>query len=349
MQEAGAVDVAHAVLLVEQEDLEHVAEEAGPGAVGVAELGDRLAEVASSGAQRGLVRRSVANAPVGPRLVERSHRRHARRRVALGIEADGEQARRAARSAGRRRARGRDACSTPRLTGQPVASAQRGVDEGDDGEPVAASARRAWSRWPSLPSSGWSATSSITGSAYDAGRRRRVLGRERRRRRRCRRASSGSHGAACSRRAHRLPAWRGASARPAGDRARARHGSRASRRAATRASAAGRSGSCRSCSCPKCMRCGRPSLRLREVDGEERRELLAVPAVGLQELLVVLALLVPVREQRRREVDALAVPGLRDHVHLRADLLLVHDLLRVLGSETSKTRTVPSMKVSTKR
>src|SRR4029077_16040919 len=47
-----------------------------------------------------------------------------------------------------------------------------------------------------------------------------------------------------------------------------------------------------------------------EVDREERRQALAVPAVRLEELLVVLARLVPVGEQRRREVDALPVPGL---------------------------------------
>src|SRR6185369_14921914 len=64
---------------------------------------------------------------------------------------------------------------------------------------------------------------------------------------------------------------------------------------------------------------------LDEVDGKERGERLAVPTVRLQELLVVLAGLVPVREQRGREVHALAVPGLRHHVHLRADLLLVHE------------------------
>src|SRR5437899_2227491 len=53
-------------------------------------------------------------------------------------------------------------------------------------------------------------------------------------------------------------------------------------------------------------------LFLQEVDREQRRELLLVPGVRLQELLVVLARLVPLGEQRRREVDALPVPGLRD-------------------------------------
>src|SRR5262249_59993603 len=41
-----------------------------------------------------------------------------------------------------------------------------------------------------------------------------------------------------------------------------------------------------------------------EIDREERLQLLPVPAVRLQELLVVVALLVPIGEQRRREVDA---------------------------------------------
>src|SRR5262249_57216995 len=63
-------------------------------------------------------------------------------------------------------------------------------------------------------------------------------------------------------------------------------------------------------------------LGVEEVDLEERREVLAVPAVGLQELLAVGALLVPVGEQRRGDVEALTVPGLRDHVGLLPDLLL---------------------------
>ena len=67
-------------------------------------------------------------------------------------------------------------------------------------------------------------------------------------------------------------------------------------------------------------------------------ELLAVPGIGLQELLVVGALLVPVGEQRGGEIDAFTVPALRDHVDLRADLLRV-DLLRRLGiAQIEETR-----------
>src|SRR5215470_6470949 len=68
---------------------------------------------------------------------------------------------------------------------------------------------------------------------------------------------------------------------------------------------------------------------LEEVDGEEPRQALPVPAVRLQELLVVLPRLVPVGEERGREVDALPVPGLGHHVQLGADLLRVHELRAV--------------------
>src|SRR6185436_3832414 len=72
-----------------------------------------------------------------------------------------------------------------------------------------------------------------------------------------------------------------------------------------------------------------PQLLLGEVHLERGRERLAVPPEGAQELLVVGARLVPVREQRRGDVDAGAVPALRDHVHLGARVLLV-GLLRGL-------------------
>src|ERR1700674_5256711 len=55
---------------------------------------------------------------------------------------------------------------------------------------------------------------------------------------------------------------------------------------------------------------------------------MAVPVEGAQELLVVRALLVPVRQQARRDVQPLAVPALRDHVDLAAGMLLIA-LLRV--------------------
>src|SRR5207237_6686624 len=58
--------------------------------------------------------------------------------------------------------------------------------------------------------------------------------------------------------------------------------------------------------------------------------LLTVPGEAAQELFVVLAPFVPVREERRRDVDALAVPALRDHVDLLAGDLRVR-LLRRLG------------------
>src|SRR6185436_14940296 len=72
-----------------------------------------------------------------------------------------------------------------------------------------------------------------------------------------------------------------------------------------------------------------PELLLVEVDLERLPELIAVPAEAAQELLVVVAGLVPVRQQRGGDVDALAVPALRDHVDLLAGDLLV-GLLRML-------------------
>src|SRR5690606_9484270 len=59
-----------------------------------------------------------------------------------------------------------------------------------------------------------------------------------------------------------------------------------------------------------------------EIELEPLREPAAVPRVGAEELLIVLALLVPVSEQRAGEVEAFSVPALRDHVHLATDLLL---------------------------
>src|SRR3989441_4652737 len=64
-------------------------------------------------------------------------------------------------------------------------------------------------------------------------------------------------------------------------------------------------------------------LLSQEVDREERAQPIPVPTVRLQELLAVLARLVPVGEQRGGEVNALPIPGLRHHVHLGADLLRV--------------------------
>src|SRR5262245_31962113 len=71
-------------------------------------------------------------------------------------------------------------------------------------------------------------------------------------------------------------------------------------------------------------------LLLVEVDLERRLELLAVPGKAAHELLVVGAALVPVGQERRGDVDAGAVPALRDHVDLLAGDLLVR-LLGLLG------------------
>src|SRR5438477_665854 len=83
---------------------------------------------------------------------------------------------------------------------------------------------------------------------------------------------------------------------------------------------------------------GAPQLLLGEIDLECRRQLLAVPLEPAHELLVVLALLVPVGEQRRGDVDALPIPALRDHVDLLAGDLLVrlHGLGRVGQIEVAR-------------
>src|SRR5256885_13534140 len=54
-------------------------------------------------------------------------------------------------------------------------------------------------------------------------------------------------------------------------------------------------------------------LLLREIDLELARELAAVPGEAADELLVVVAALVPVGEQRQAVVQARALPALRDH------------------------------------
>src|SRR5580765_942583 len=69
---------------------------------------------------------------------------------------------------------------------------------------------------------------------------------------------------------------------------------------------------------------------LQEVDREALRQRLAIPAIGPEKLLIGIARLVPIGEQRACVIDTLAVPALRDHVQLFADLSLV-DLLRVVG------------------
>src|SRR5262245_16887398 len=71
-------------------------------------------------------------------------------------------------------------------------------------------------------------------------------------------------------------------------------------------------------------------LLLVEVHLERGRQGLAVPAERAHELLVVRAALVPVGEERGGDVDARAVPALRDHVDLLAGDALI-GLLWLLG------------------
>src|SRR5213594_54768 len=66
-----------------------------------------------------------------------------------------------------------------------------------------------------------------------------------------------------------------------------------------------------------------------EIQLELWLQLLAIPGIGADELLVVRALFVPMREERAAEVEPLPVPALRHHVDLLADGLLVN-LLRLL-------------------
>src|SRR5271170_7348599 len=69
------------------------------------------------------------------------------------------------------------------------------------------------------------------------------------------------------------------------------------------------------------MRTAEPLLA--EVDLERRCEFMAIPMKCAQELLVVLALFVPLRQQARSDVDAAAIPTLRHHVHLAAGVFAV--------------------------
>src|SRR5207244_6940825 len=68
---------------------------------------------------------------------------------------------------------------------------------------------------------------------------------------------------------------------------------------------------------------GAAERRLGEIHLEDLFELLAVPDEAAQELLVLGTELVPVGQQRRGDVDAFAVPALRDHVDLLAGDLRV--------------------------
>src|SRR4051812_17528235 len=66
-----------------------------------------------------------------------------------------------------------------------------------------------------------------------------------------------------------------------------------------------------------------------EIEREFLGQFFAIPSVGFQELLIVVAALVPAREERTAEVEPLPIPTLRDHIDLLADLLLVN-LFRLL-------------------
>src|ERR1700724_1722152 len=66
-----------------------------------------------------------------------------------------------------------------------------------------------------------------------------------------------------------------------------------------------------------------------EIEIEGWLQLLAIPRITANELLVVDALFVPPRQKRAREVEPLPVPALRHHIHLPANLLRVN-LFRLL-------------------
>src|SRR5262245_29363491 len=70
-------------------------------------------------------------------------------------------------------------------------------------------------------------------------------------------------------------------------------------------------------------------LERSEIDVEFRFQLLAIPRVSAKELFVVLTALVPVCQQRAGEIEPFAIPALRNHVNLPADLLLIN-LMRIL-------------------
>jgi len=94
------------------------------------------------------------------------------------------------------------------------------------------------------------------------------------------------------------------------------------------------------------MMCGRPSFSLVKLDGKALREDFAVPGIGLQELLVVRALLVPVRQEE-------LVKYSRSPSHLCETMLswapmrFSYTCLGWKGSRMSNSRTLPSEKVST--
>ena len=75
---------------------------------------------------------------------------------------------------------------------------------------------------------------------------------------------------------------------------------------------------------------GSPEFLFGEVDAEYRLQLLAIPVVELEVLVIRVSLLVPIGQQGGREIDALAILTLRHHVHLLTDDLFVLQF-RIVG------------------
>src|SRR6266851_8814618 len=67
-----------------------------------------------------------------------------------------------------------------------------------------------------------------------------------------------------------------------------------------------------------------PKLERSEIEFKTWLQFFTVPCITAKELLVVVALFVPSRQQRTGEVEAPPIPALRHHVHLPANLLLVN-------------------------
>src|SRR5947207_12245554 len=61
-----------------------------------------------------------------------------------------------------------------------------------------------------------------------------------------------------------------------------------------------------------------------EIEVETWFQFFTVPGVTAQELLVVFSLFVPSGQKRAGEIETFAVPALRDHVDLLADLFLIN-------------------------
>src|SRR5690242_17923952 len=70
-------------------------------------------------------------------------------------------------------------------------------------------------------------------------------------------------------------------------------------------------------------------LQRGEIEIKSWLQFLPVPRIGPDELLVICALLIPIRQERTGEIETLPIPALRHHVDLLPDLLLIN-LLRLL-------------------